>query len=166
MAKFILRDPERVRGTNAQELYYQYCDEFGWKESMAGLFGQQQILYAKGATPEGYSPWFLPHNCWTKTTNGNWYNEIKEDRIEEIWKDDTVNYLSIYRDLTTRVTFAKRKVDGKTGYVFLGLFVPREEIREEVLTRDMYIDGKLFKRKGETVYIKTYDLVSKTYPAE
>ena len=135
-------DIHKNYGGTAQAIYDEGCRVFDWDVSKRYLFGARQILFASGATREGYSPWFLAHNNWTETKGGNFYNEIiwsadrKEYIIRERYDDMGKGFID---DNTIRVTFAKTK---EKKYAFLGLYKP-----ESV--------------KGN---IKTYVLVSNTYP--
>lgn len=161
--KAMKRDMYRVLDTSAQRIYDEWCERYNWRMDKRWLFGRQRPLYSSDVTPEGYSVWFLSHNNLSESLGGIWYNVIKEDRIEEYWKNycDGVD-VSVYEDFTTRVVFAKKKY----GYVFLGVFKTRQEIRKEVLDKDIVVKGQVFKRAGETVWIKTYDKVSDVYSNE
>ena len=66
----LVRNIHNGYGGRAQAIYDECCKVFGWDSSKRYLFGLQQILYAEKVTPEGYSPWFLPHNNWTETKEG------------------------------------------------------------------------------------------------
>lgn len=133
-------------GSKAQTIYDQCCDKFHWDRTKRGLFGPQQELYAEGATPEGFSPWFLPHNNWTKTKGETWYNIIFDNTIEEIWKRDEPG---LYHDGTMRVTFAKTE---ENIYVFLGIYKPDLHKIEEIT-----LDGK-------RVWVKPYERIADVYP--
>lgn len=132
-------------GGSAQPIYDECCDRFGWDISRRYLFGKQQVLYAEGATSEGYSPWFLAHSNLTGTKGGNWSNIILQDTIEELW--ETPQY-GLYHDETTRVTFAKTK---SYGYVFIGVYKPIG-VNEKILF------------DGSKVWTKTYKRIADTYP--
>lgn len=157
------RDMNKGYGGRAQAIYDEACKVFGWDSSKRYLFGLQQILYAKEATPENYSPWFLTHNNFTQTMNGTWYNVIKSDgTIEELWRKPILaNDISVYEDYTTRVTFAKTK---ENGYVFVGLHKAEGIPQERVVKTPIIVGGKVFKKAGDIVWVKTYKLVSDTYP--
>ena len=139
------RDPTNGYGSSAQPIYDECCDRFGWDRSQRYLFGKQQILYAEAATPEGFSPWFLANNNWTKTKSGNWSNNILQDIIEEMWEKPMYG---LYHDETIRVIFAKTK---SYEYVFLGLYQPIG-VEEKMLSN------------GKKVWIKTYQRISDVYP--
>ena len=132
-------------GGSAQPIYDECCDRFGWDRSQRYLFGKQQLLYAEGATPEGYSPWFLVHSNLTGTKGGNWSNKILQDTIEEVWEKPQYG---LYHDETTRVTFAKTK---SYGYVFIGMYMPIK-VDEKILSND------------SKVWIKTYRRIADSYP--
>ena len=156
-SKQLIRNTSKGYGTRAQTIYDDCCKLFGWDSQQRYLFGTQQILYAKNATPEGYSPWFLPHNNWTATRGGNWFNKISGDLIEEMWLEEKIG---LYRDGTTRVTFAKREGE----YVFLGLYKP-VTVETKILNHNI-IDrhGKTIKRSGSKIWIKIYQSISDVYP--
>lgn len=153
----LVRNLHKGYGTRAQEIYDDCCKKFGWDYSKRYLFGMLQILYAEEATPEKYSPWFLPHNNWTETKGGNWFNKIQGDIIEEMWTKIDNRF---YNDNTLRVTFVKNK---SKEYIFLGIYKP---IKKEMVTLQTSIvkDGKIIKDIGEKVGIKTYQLVYNSYP--
>lgn len=155
--KKLMRNLHQGYGGQAQAIYDECCKIFDWDRTKRGLFGRQQILYAENATPEGYSPWFLPHNNWTATKGGNWFNTILGDTIEEMWVEKKEG---LYYDQTMRVTFAKRK----TGeYVFLGVYKP-EGVVQKILEKNLLNrKGEIVKTVGDTVWIKTYQLVSNSY---
>lgn len=151
----------KTYGGKAQVIYDAGCENFGWDKAQRYLFGPQRILYAKEVTPENYSVWFLSHNNFTKTINGNWYNKIDAQKgiIEEMWSEHQVGELNVYKDYTKRITFAKTK----NGYVFLGVY--QADTVENVLCREpIIVKGKVFKQDFETVWMKTYKLISDTYP--
>ena len=153
----LVRNPHKGYGTRAQAIYDECCKRFGWDYSKRYLFGMLQILYAKEATPEKFSPWFLAHNNLTDTKGGNWFNKIQGNTIEEMWleRDDR-----FYSDKTLRVTFVKNK---SKEYVFLGIYKP-VKIETLTLETDIMKDGKIIKKIGEKVGIKTYQLIFDSYP--
>lgn len=128
-------------GTNSKKIYSECCRDFGWNKSQQNNFGRQgALLYAKAATPEGYSPWFLSHHELTQTQGGSWSNVIDGDFIYEKWEDIKPG---LFDDNTQRVVFVK--LDSK--YYFYGVFcVDSTELNEE------------YK------YIKKYKRISKSYP--
>ena len=133
-------------GTVALNIYDDCCNKFGWDSSKRYLFDKQCVLYAEGATPAGYSPWFLVHSNLTDTKDGNWFNRILSDgTVEEVWTEQEVG---LYTDESQRVTFTKTR---NYGYVFLGIHKPTE-VKEERLP-----DGK-------KCWVKIYQLVSEAYP--
>ena len=112
-------------GTNSKNIYLNCCEWFGWDKSQAGNFGRQgALLYAKRATPEGYSPWFVTHHNLTGTKGGEWKNTINGDFIHEEWD----NYDErMWDDKTTRVVFIL--LSGK--YCFYGVYrVYKIELKE------------------------------------
>ena len=48
--------------TALQRIYDEGCKTYSWDKSKRNKFGNMQILFANGATPEGYSVWGLT-NC-------------------------------------------------------------------------------------------------------
>ncbi len=152
----LVRNLHKGYGGQAQAIYDECCERFGWDRTKRGLFGRQQILYAENATPENYSPWFLPHNSWTETKGGNWFNVIKEETIEEMWIEERYG---LHYDKTKRVTFAKTKAG---AYVFLGVYEP-VEIAQRTLEKNLIKNGQIVKGVGEKVWIKTYRRISDEY---
>lgn len=106
----------RCYGTNSKSIYLDCCDWFGWDINQKGNFGRQgALLYAKRATPEGYSPWFITHHNLTQTKGGEWKNTIQGDFIYEEWD----NYDErMWEDKTIRVVFII--LSGQ--YYFYGLY--------------------------------------------
>ena len=106
----------RYYGTNSKNIYLNCCEWFGWDKSQTGNFGRQgALLYAKRATLEGYSPWFVTHHNLTGTKGGEWKNTIDGDFIHEEWD----NYdPRMWDDKTTRVVFIL--LSGK--YYFYGVY--------------------------------------------
>lgn len=153
----LVRNLHKGYGGQAQAIYDECCERFDWDRTKRGLFGRQQILYAENATPENYSPWFLPHNSWTETKGGNWFNVIKEETIEEMWIEERYG---LHYDKTKRVTFAKTKAG---AYVFLGVYEP-VEIAQRTLEKNLINrNGQIVKGVGEKVWIKTYRRISDEY---
>ncbi len=94
-------------GINSRKIYIDLCQKFDWDRSQEGNFGRQGVpLYAEGATPEGYSVWFLGHSNWTVSEGGSWENEILDDLVIETWKKQKDD---LYKDKTKRVLFAKNQ---------------------------------------------------------
>ena len=128
-------------GTNSRRAYLKCCQLFGWDQSAANNFGRQGAqLYAKNATPEGFSPWFISNHNLEQTKGGKWNNTIDGNYIYEEW-DETDDRL--WADKTTRVVFLKLK----GTYHFFGVYCT-ENI-------ELKANGK---------YTKTYKRVSKEYP--
>lgn len=48
------RDLSSECGSTAQSIYDMCCCKFKWDRSKRSFFGKQQVLYAEGATPEGF----------------------------------------------------------------------------------------------------------------
>ena len=96
-------------------------------------------MYAMGATPEGYSPWFISHNNYTQTEGGDWENIIDGNFIYEKWRKVKQG---LWNDKTTRVVFVKR--DGK--YYFYGLYKVKDIEQQENFE-----------------YIKTYERIRNNY---
>lgn len=129
-----------THGGNAQKKYIECCDLFGWDITEKNKFGNMQPLYARAATAEGYSPWFLAHSNLTNTKGGSWQNRIEGDRIFEKWL--SVSY-DMWYDTTTRVVFVKKG----SNYIFLGVYTTVGVEQDE--------DGS---------YTKVYKLKSEVYP--
>ena len=134
-------------GTRAQDIYIDCCKKFNWDYTKRGLFAPQHSLYAKWATPEKYAVLFLAHSNLSNSKGGHWQNTIKDDIIEEEWDmcgDD------FYNDTCTRVVFAKSKFCNG-NYIFIGVYKP-------------VVHRKKILFNGQTVWIKTFRLISNTYP--
>ena len=113
-------------GYSAYDAYAFLAKKYGWQISVAGNFKPLHLLYAKGATPEGYSVWFVAHSNFISEddTNGLWKNTIKKDLICEEWLGDSAQRrTNLILDETTRVVFAK-KSSGK--YYFMGVYELKE----------------------------------------
>ena len=66
----------------------------------------------------------------------------------------------LYHDETTRVTFVKTK---SGEYVFLGIYTPIK-VEEKTLKEDIVNNkGKVLKKAGGKVWIKTYQSISDEY---
>ena len=137
----LVRNLSKGYGTRAQDIYDCCCKQFGWDYAKRGLFAPQKPLYAKGATPEGYSPLFLAHSNWTESKGSNWSNTITEKTIEEKWDEITHDF---YHDDHIRVVFAKSK-KCSWNYVFIGVYKP-VEYREENLPNCKTRWIKIFER--------------------
>lgn len=126
-------------GTNSKTIYLNCCNGLGWDKSKAHNFGHQGArLYAKNATPEGYSVWFLSHHKMTNTKGGKWSNTIYKDSVYEEW-DNAEN--GIWDDKSTRVLFVK--FDG--SYHFYGIFAV-----DTVIMNGNFKYTKIYKRIGNT----------------
>lgn len=134
-------------GTSAGDAYKIYAKRYGWNLSDAYKFGPRMLLYARSATPEGYSPWFVAHSNFIslEDSNGRWLNRFEKDLLMEEWLPDSRRYLEeMYSDNTIRIVFVKKQ-SGK--YYFMGAYEPISIVRNE-----------------EGNYIKTYKKISTTYP--
>ncbi len=137
-------------GTVAHRAYRMLADRYNWDLLLASNFEPRKLLYAKNATNEGYSVWFLPHSNFISEddTNGLWKNTFKKDMLLEEWSPDAVikHGFGLFSDKTKRVTFAK-KASGK--YYFMGIY--------EVVD---------IERIGENCYLKIYKKTSTQYPEQ
>ena len=128
-------------GTNSKEIYTRCCDRFGWDEEKRYLFGSQgRPLYAKGATPEGYSAWFISHSNLTNTKGGSHTNTIVGNFICEHWDKEGEG---LWDDKTTRAVFVK--VD--STYFFYGVY------------RFCQVDTS-----SDYTHIKIYERIAENYP--
>ena len=127
-------------GTNSKNAYLKCCDWFGWDKSEARNFGRQgALLYAKRATPEGFSPWFLSNHNLERTKGGKWSNTIEGEFIHEEWDESDER---LWEDKTVRVVFLK--LSG--NYRFFGLY---------------QVDNIELKANGK--YTKRYKRITKEY---
>lgn len=153
----MFRNIHKGYGRAAQPIYDECCRVFNWDSSKRHLFGRQQLLYSVNATPEGYSVWFLVHSNWTATKGGKWYNKIEGDTIEEMWLSEKGGL----QDTSIRVTFAKMKT---REYSFIGIYAPLK-LEEKIITSDIVTSNQgVVAKAGESVWIKTYRLISDQYP--
>lgn len=136
-------------GTVAQDIYISCCKEFGWDEEQKEKFGEQNVLYAKEATQEGFSPWFLAKHNWNepveKIEDMQWrcfmrYHDSGGD-IAEFWLEPPDEF---YSDWTGRIVFA----NSENGYVFLGECTP-SGITERIIG-------------GKRIYEKSYRISNKS----
>ena len=115
---------------------------------LASNFEPRRSLYAKNATEEGYSVWFLAHSNFIceEDTNGLWKNEFKKDMLSEEWFSEAVRKYKeeLLCDRSKRVVFAK-KASGK--YYFMGVYEPVE-----------------LEKIENNYYVKIYKKVSNQYP--
>lgn len=146
-------------GTNSEAIYEKYAQIFGWEMAQKFQFGMRgQPLYARAATPEGYSVWCIAYSNLNAKKGGKWTNWIfdgndadGDDRIEELWERKTYDYLHDFSETTTRVVFAKNR---KGQYEFLGVYRP------DLLPKEQ----NMAERFGVRGYLKTYRRISKRYP--
>lgn len=133
---------KKYYGTNTREIYLKCCKWFGWDDNQKHNFGKQgALLYAKEATKESYSPWFIAHSNLSYGEAEHWKNKIIKNFIFEEWKTNKYNP---YNDQTIRVVFAKV---GESNYYFFGVYrVYKIELQEN------------------SKYMKTYIRISETYP--
>ena len=134
-------------GTTAKDGYIRFAKRYGWDMSKASNFGPRMLLYARSATPEGYSPWFVAHSNFIslEDTNGRWLNRFEKDLLFEEWLPNSQHYLDEMRsDNTIRIVFVKKQ-SGK--YYFMGAYKPIS-----------------IEKNKEGNYVKTYQKISTTYP--
>ena len=144
----------KICGTNSKDVYKKYAEIFYWDASQTSQFGAQgQPLYAREATPEGYSVWCIAYSNLNAKKGGKWVNHISDDKeiIEELWENRTYDYLHDYKETTTRIAFAKNK-EGK--YEFLGVY------KCEPLPKE----AKMVEWYDAFGFVKTYRCISKCYP--
>ena len=131
----------REYGTNSLTIYNDCCRWFDWDINQSYNFGRQGVpLYAKSASVEGYSPWFISHSNLTSTKVGNWSNEFVDDYIYEAWD---IADERMWNDKTTRIVFAKIG----TKYLFYGIY-----------------DFEEIQHKENGKYIRVYKRSHKIYP--
>ena len=109
-------------GKSAQDAYNRFSKKFDWDTSVSSLFAPRRLLYAKAATPEGYSPWFVAHSNFISDddTNGLWKNTFQKDMLYEEWLPESKKHQhELRQDQTTRLVFAK-KASGT--YYFMGVY--------------------------------------------
>ena len=137
-------------GTRAIDNYDRCCTLFGFDPARRGSFGRQQMLYAKNATPEGYSVWMLAHTSLNESFNRDrkWYNMFGTDTIKEIWFD-TNDAVGSLQDRSVRICFAKQN----GNYVFQGLYEPKTIAIETV-------------PDGECELVRTFQRISLCYPMD
>ena len=130
---------------NGYDVYNRCCDVFGFDKSKNTSFKRHSIMYARNATPEGYSVWFPVHNNLWEDFNDEhkWYNYIFDDVIEEVWLFDGGSLLN---DMSERVTFVRNK----EGYCFYGIYRPVGVDIKEV--------------HGCLRQVKRYERISTRYP--
>ncbi len=134
-------------GTVAKDAFIVFGKRYNWDLSQSYRFGPKMLLYARSATPEGYSPWFVAHSNFIddEDTNGRWLNRFEGDLLLEEWLPESGSYKTeMSSDNTRRIVFAKKR-SGK--YYFYGVYEPISIIRNE-----------------EGNYVKTYKRISKVYP--
>ena len=133
--------------TVAQKAYIICAKRYGWNISDAYKFGPRMLLYARSATPEGYSPWFVAHSNFIslEDSNGRWLNRFEKDLLFEEWLPESRRYRQeMHDDNTIRIVFVKKQ-SGK--YYFMGAYEPIDIARNE-----------------EGNYVKTYKKISTVYP--
>lgn len=138
-------------GTRAIDNYDECCELFHFKSVLRGNFAPQKMLYARNATPEGYSVWMLAHTSLNEKFNDNtrWFNFVEPNgTIREVWFDSSDANMS-QKDFTYRVCFIKQK----SGlYEFQGIYKPEKQTWEEI--------------HGKLELVRTYIRVSDVYPVE
>ena len=144
--------PGFTAGTKAVDNYDECCRLLGFRRSLRSKFVMMQMLYAKNATPEGYSVWMIAHSNSNEEFNDNrkWFNEFTyPDILKEIWFDPTDQEGSL-KDTSIRVCFAKAR---NGSYVFQGVYKP-EKIEDEKV------------KNGRIETVRTFRKISGTYPIE
>lgn len=144
--------PGFTAGTKAIDNYDECCRWLGFKRSLRRKFGMMQMLYAKNATPEGYSVWMIAHTNLREHFNRDrkWYNKfMSPDLLKEIWFDPTDQEGSL-KDTSIRVCFAKAR---NGSYVFQGVYKPEKIAYEKV-------------DDGQIELVRTFKKISKIYPME
>ena len=65
-------------GRKAIENYDKCCELFHFKSVLRGSFAPQKMLYARNATPEGYSVWMVAHTSLNEKFNdkNRWFNYV------------------------------------------------------------------------------------------
>lgn len=138
-------------GRKAIENYDKCCELFHFKSVLRGSFAPQKMLYARNATPEGYSVWMLAHTSLNEKFNDNnrWFNYVEPNgTIREVWFDPSDANMS-QKDFTYRVCFIKQK---SGFYEFQGIYKPEKQTWEEI--------------HGKLELVRTYIRVSDVYPVE
>ena len=144
-------------GTNSKKIYENYAEAFGWDRFQSSQFGAQgQPLYAREATPEGYSVWCIAYSNLNAKRGGQWANNFSDDKeendtIKELWEYQTHDFLHDYSEMTTRVVFAKNQ---KGEYTFFGVYQCVSCSKER----------KAVEWSDTVGFVKTYRRISKCYP--
>lgn len=136
-------------GCSAYDAYGRLSRIYDWDPSCAPLFERKRLLYAKSASPEGYSVWFVAHSNFIsdEDTTGVWKNTFEKDTIIEEWLPPSKRYhKGLLTDSAKRIVFVK-KASGK--YYFMGIYEPVGIVKN-----------------GTDKYTKTYKRVSDTYPEQ
>ena len=134
-------------GQSAHDAYCMLAAKYDWNPLCASSFEPKHLLYAKAASPEGYSVWFVAHSNYISDddTTDRWKNTFKNDTLIEEWLPSSKKfYKEMLTDSTKRIVFAK-KASGK--YYFMGIY--------EVVS---------IVKSGVATYTKTYKRISTTYP--
>lgn len=136
-------------GTRAIDNYDKCCELFHFKSVLRGSFAPQKMLYARNATPEGYSVWMLAHTSLNEkfSDNNRWFNFVEPNgTIREVWFDSSDANMS-QKDFSYRVCFIKQR----SGlYEFQGIYKPEKQAWEEL--------------HGKLELVRTYVRVSDSYP--
>ena len=120
-------------GYSAYDAYITLARRYNWDLTSAGHFKPLHLLYAKAATPEGYSPWFVAHSNFIsdEDTNGFWKNTFKKDFIYEEWIGDPLKKrTNLILDETERVVFAKNQAENIILWVYIGFTTSQKMIME------------------------------------
>ena len=114
----------RAYGDNAQKIYLQCCDAFGWDKSQAECFTRGHRLYSpEDCDFNGNSVWFI---CYSNLAN----KEVVEDKhVRNFFENNANRITEKLADIkdnhakessyNNRIVFAK-KSDKK--YIFCGVF--------------------------------------------
>lgn len=105
-------------GTNAQKIFDECAEKFGWLKTERVNFGMMQKMFSDKAAGENYSVWFIAHSDWSGTNDDLYKNilGVTASTIKEEYLKDSVPETT---DQSTRIVFAKRKNE---EYYFLGLY--------------------------------------------
>ena len=114
-----------ICGDNAQKIYQQCCQSFGWDSKKACKFSQQQRLCADDCDSQGNAVWFITYSNLTpnkrKMSNELFMNEI-QDNGRKILEQINHQFEREQREKwANRIVFARD--ESKMGmYVFLGVY--------------------------------------------
>lgn len=148
-----IKDPKTITqlskgdclGTRSGDIYWAFVDNenFKWNPKVGGSFGRQKRLYAKDATPEGYSVWMLAHSSYNGSIakSEKVFNNIEDNGdIVEIWNENT--------EVPDYVLGEKRVVLVKNAcgqYIFWGIVETSEVRIEKREAHHKYISSEYIK---------------------